>query len=316
VQVDGAGRLAGMNVAVDFRASDRALDKARLAPVHTFPQVKPTPEPTPEPEPEPTPEPEPQPGTDAFGVTMIYPTKAGGETWFLGEDANDDPRFDPQDAVTRNADGSWKMRETQVRMHAMTSSGYDTDAIPTYDREELAAKGYMQAPNDWKNVEMTGFVKVNDSDGSDNFAWYARGGRHSDSIACEGSAYKGDLHYDGRFRVAKETWHVSYEHGDYGDVEIAPITGRWVGFKTIIRNVAVDGQTAVKVELFVNDNADRVTWEKVYEIVDDGVMGGDSGNCGASDPAMPLTWGGPLATFRWDSASDVDFKWLSVREVE
>jgi hypothetical protein len=30
---------------------------------------------------------------------------------------------------------------------------------------------------------------------------------------------------------------------------------------------------------------------------------------------MPITWGGPLATFRWDSASDVDFKWLSVREI-
>jgi len=31
---------------------------------------------------------------------------------------------------------------------------------------------------------------------------------------------------------------------------------------------------------------------------------------------MPITWGGPIATFRWDSAEDVDFRWLSVREIQ
>jgi len=29
-----------------------------------------------------------------------------------------------------------------------------------------------------------------------------------------------------------------------------------------------------------------------------------------------ITWGGPIATFRWDSAEDVDFRWLSVREIQ
>jgi hypothetical protein len=49
--------------------------------------------------------------------------------------------------------------------------------------------------------------------------------------------------------------------------------------------------------------------------MDYGQIGGDSTNCGGSVDAMPITWGGPLATFRWDSTSDVDFKWLSVREI-
>jgi hypothetical protein len=31
---------------------------------------------------------------------------------------------------------------------------------------------------------------------------------------------------------------------------------------------------------------------------------------------MPITWGGPIAVFRWDNANDVDFKWLSVREIQ
>lgn len=29
-----------------------------------------------------------------------------------------------------------------------------------------------------------------------------------------------------------------------------------------------------------------------------------------------IRWGGPYATFRWDNATDVDFKWLSVREIQ
>ena len=29
-----------------------------------------------------------------------------------------------------------------------------------------------------------------------------------------------------------------------------------------------------------------------------------------------ITWGGPIVTFRWDDATDVDFKFLSVREID
>ena len=29
-----------------------------------------------------------------------------------------------------------------------------------------------------------------------------------------------------------------------------------------------------------------------------------------------ITWGGPIATFRWDGATDVDIKNFSVREIQ
>jgi hypothetical protein len=80
--------------------------------------------------------------------------------------------------------------------------------------------------------------------------------------------------------------------------------------------VTVAGKTAVKMELWLNDSADRVTWSKVYDMTDDGSFGGDASSCGASVAGMPITWGGPIATFRWDSAEDVDFRWLSVREIQ
>jgi hypothetical protein len=255
-------------------------------------------------------------GTDPFGVTKIYPSLPGGEEWYLSDDPSNDPRFDPQETITQNDDGSWKMTSNKVRMNVFTSTGYDPGQIETYDRDELVAKGYMQAPNDWKNVEITGFVKVNAADDmTDNFAWYARGGRHNDELACEGSAYKSDLHFDGTVRWAKESYHVSYDHFEE-DTATEPLEGRWVGWKAVIRNVEQDGQTVVKLESYLNDNGDGVTWEKVQEFVDDGTMMGDHSGCGASNPTVAMTWGGPTATFRWDSATDVDFKWMSVREIQ
>jgi hypothetical protein len=273
-------------------------------------------EPPPAP-PAPQPPPQQQPGTDRFGVTKLYPSVAGGEEWYLADNATADRRFDPQDPITRNGDGSWKMKGTQVRMGVFTSTGYSASKIPTYDRDVLASRGYMQAANDWRNVEMTGFVKVNAvANASDNFAWYARGGKHNDNHSgCEGSSYKGGLHYDGRVRWEKETWHVSYDQSSYKPGTSA-LKGRWVGFKAVMRNTSVTGKEAVRLELYLNENADKVSWKKVYDLVDSGAWGGDAQHCGGAVPAMPITWGGPIATFRWDSATDVDFKWLSVREIQ
>lgn len=76
---------------------------------------------------------------------------------------------------------------------------------------------WRQQPNDWKNVELTGFVKVSSGQSGENFAWYARGGRHTGSgnpEGCEGVAYKPALFYDGRVRFSKEQWHVSYAFTD------------------------------------------------------------------------------------------------------
>jgi len=68
------------------------------------------------------------------------------------------------------------------------------------DHSIPASRGYMQSPNDWKNVEMTGQVKYN-SGGDDEWTWYARGERHTGSGSpegCEGVAYKGSLAYTAR----------------------------------------------------------------------------------------------------------------------
>jgi hypothetical protein len=257
---------------------------------------------------------------DQFGITQIYPDKVGGgEKWFMNmQNPNNDPRTNPPD-MDLNPDGSWKVQDDQVRYNVFTSTGYHPELITTYDHSAIAAKGYMQSENDWKNVEMTGIVRVNSGDDSENFAWYDRGGRHSDE-GCEGSAYKADLYYDGRVRVAKEQWHVSYVFSSTTTPSpSASSFDRFIGFKAMIYNHQLAGETVVTTEIWVDRNPDSPTlknnWQKVYTFTDAGGFGSDGEECGG-EPDQILTWGGPIATFRWDGADDVDIKNFSVREIQ
>ena len=257
-------------------------------------------------------------GFDKFGVKEIYPTKTSGEEWFMNMlSPTSDPRFEPQLSLNANPDGSYKVTSTKVRLDVFTSSGYHPETISTYDQKQLSTKGYMQSPNDWKNVEMTGYIKLNKfGDSNEHFTWYTRGGKHQDANnGCEGSAIKGDLYNDGRTRFAKEQWHS----GGYVFTPLKKLTdsiaGKWVGFKTMIYSInQSNGNIAVKMENWVDQNNTGI-WKKIDEFVDNGGFGSEGKHCGGA-PNQIISWGGPVATFRWDSASDVDVKNLSVREIQ
>jgi hypothetical protein len=254
--------------------------------------------------------------TDKFGIQKIYQTKENGEEWYMNmNNPFADSRFTSYATLTPNGDDSWRITDTKVRLDVATSSGFHPERIDTYDHGELARKGYMQDPNDWKNVEITGFVRVNHATvDDDSLSWYARGGRHTDSVPCEGSSYKNDLYYSGRMRVAKEQWH----EGGYTFSEFSKGTSslydRWIGFKTVIYNTSEDSDSSVVIETWINENADKVTWKKVSTTTDSRNWGDEGDYCGGS-PDQVITWGGPIAAFRWDNADNVDVKWLSIREI-
>ena len=257
-------------------------------------------------------------GTDKFGIKKLYPLKSGGEEWYMDmKNPTGDSRFNPQNSISKNSDGSWKMKSSKVRMGVYTSSGYSSSKIPTLDHSKIASKGYMLAPNDWKNIEMTMYTKVNKAGSDDNFAPYGRGGRHTGGGApegCEGSAYKGDLFFSGKVRFAKEQWHVSYVFTNY-ETGTSSIKGKWVGFKFVVYNFQdSSGKTAVKTEFWLDKSNDG-NFVKVDENVDKGGWGNEGKECNGA-PDQVITWGGPIATFRWDTATDVDFKNLIVREIQ
>lgn len=258
------------------------------------------------------------PTTGADGVFQVYPTKQGGDEWFINMDnPTSDPRFKPKSTMAKNADGTWKIKSSSVRANVFTVSGYSQAQITTYNQQELAAKGYMQVPNDWKNVEVTGYVKVNSYKKDDNFSWYGRGGLHTNSYECEGTAYKGNLYYSGKARFAKEQWHSGGYSFTTTKTVTDPIKGKWVGFKFIMYNdVVQQGSnqiTGVKLESWI-DPANNNTWTKVDEKIDAGGWGDEGDICGGN-PDQIITWGGPVVTFRWDSATDVDMMKFSVREI-
>jgi hypothetical protein len=257
--------------------------------------------------------------TDEFGIQKLYQTTENGEEWYMNmSDPLHDPQFNPQVELVKNdEDISWHVDDSQVRMNVYTSSGYNESKITTYNQIELAKKGYMQSPNDWKNVEMTGYVKYNEGDNDQNFAWYARGGKHTDSEDCEGSAYKGQLYYEGDSRFAKQQWFVSYAFTDEKEHITYPLEDRWIGFKFVVYNLPPlkNGTIFVKMENWINENGDGISWKKIDERIDRGHWGERGEHCDGK-AAQIISWGGPIATFRWDNADEVDIKYFSVREIE
>ena len=267
--------------------------------------------------------PPPQTGVDKFGIKELYPTKAGGEQWFMNmQDPTGDKQTNPP-SMSKNP-GSFKVTSTQVRYPVFTSSGYHSDQIKTTDQKIMAQQGYMQSPNDWKNVEITGYLKVNSFTGSSNngpahIEFMARGGVHTSSKSCEGTAYHSNLYETGRSKFEKKLQHTAgYTTNDpEKSGATSKLDGRWVGIKAVFYTKP-DG--TVKLEQWLDDGSDNINapgnnWHKLLEFTDSGSWGGGHPNCGGT-PGTKITWGGPMVHFRWDNIDNMDIKNFSVREIQ
>jgi hypothetical protein len=270
-------------------------------------------------------------GVDKFGIKEIYPTKTGGEEWFMNmDDPGDDPRIGGEGPSTifvlQNDDGSWKVQSTEVRYGVLTSSGYHPDLINTLNQQALAAKGYMQSPNDWKNVEMTGYFKVNAftntiQNGAPHIELLARGGRNTNddgtinglSRQCEATTYHSNTYLDGRIKFEKDLEHtIGYTTGDPEKQHaIRPLVGRWIGIKAIYYNLP---DRTVRLEQWIDEDSNN-NWHRMLHYTDKGNWGGGYPDCGAANTQV-ITWGGPIAVFRWDNIDDMDVKDFSVREIQ
>ena len=246
--------------------------------------------------------------SDKWGIQKIYPTKSGGNEWFVNMD---DPKSDSyfrnwkNVAFSKKSDGSWQVSDDQIRLEAWSKSNQK-----------------------WKNVEITAYVKI--TSGTGLFQMYSRGGHHTSNDACLGTAYKARIYGDGHTTWVKEVGHPAYA-GNRGSVDVAPnIMNKWVGFKAVIYNYVENGKTYVMLKSYVdpnpNDSAGNLkitnNW-KLASVVKD--TGGwktsdsdfDSG-CGYSRSEILTSPGGTssqnIAAFRTDD-STWRFKYLSVREI-
>jgi len=205
-------------------------------------------------------------------------------------------------------------------MNVAQPNGYDgaKTAASALNHAQCASNGYMQDSGDWRNVEMQGYIKINSvmsGAGNCEAVWYARGGRHIDPQPnCQGSSMKAFLADSGATRFAKEQYHIAYNYTAVTNQINTSLIGKWIGFKYIVYNKKVGTTSLVKQEIFVDiDNTN--TWVKVDERSDTNGWGAQGLQCKGNTEDFQISFGGPLAGFRIDNAQSIDFKWLSVREI-
>ena len=247
---------------------------------------------------------------DNFGVQKIYPTKEGGQEWYIDMQ---DPR---SDSLLRNLDNlvllpdgdSWHVSADQVRMEA-----------------------WSQINEKWLNVEITAYAKL-ESGSTELLQLYSRGGHHTDRDQCEGSAYKARLYGDGTAAWTKEITHPAYA-GNRGEMKATdtPLQDRWVGFKAVINNVVEDGDTYVRLESYIDDEVTDSSgnlvvgnnWELASVVEDRGGWATDNSDfndsCGKERDEILSAPGGTdsqnIVGFRTDGI-DWSFKYLSAREID
>jgi hypothetical protein len=173
---------------------------------------------------------------------------------------------------------------------------------------------YAVSPEGWKDVEITGYVRLQSYSFDEEFAWAARSGKHSPSEMCDSTAYFGAVGFSGKVWFQKKLFHgEGYTDRRTADHSIAPIQDRWIGIKLVTYNLEENGK--VKLELWIDNHADN-NWTLIAETIDEGGWKNDmaSFTCGIADDYV-ITKGYPRAMFRVDNAS-FEFKNFSVREID
>jgi hypothetical protein len=262
-------------------------------------------------------------GLDKFGIKKLYPTKSGGEEWYVNmTDPKSDTRFKNLSNIqfTKQSDGSWQVYSDQIRMEAWSPSN-----------------------KKWLNVEIEVYAKFIslDAGASDLLQLYSRGGHHSSNTPCEGSAMKGRFYGNRNCAVVKEVNHPAYcSNRGTAQMPSGYNNKKWNGYKTIIYNIVESGKTYVKVEQWLDIDCEdsqgklvvKGNWKKITEYVDRGDWSasndpdfttcppceiGNTGNRKANE-ILSLPGGtstANLAAWRTDGVR-WNWKYLSVREID
>lgn len=233
---------------------------------------------------------------DKWGIREIYPTKVGGREWFMNPgNPRDGLTISPAATPVYDAgNGAWMIsRQT--------------------DHPNDGVRMYVISPTGWKDVEITGYVKLDSFSFPEEFAWAARSGKHSPDNVCEATAYFGALGFSGNSWFQKKIFHgEGYTNKRYSSVKVEPLQDRWVGIKLVAYNVNSD--KAVRLELWVDDHADN-NWVKVAETIDEGGWSHKVPGMCARPTDYIISETRPRAMFRIDN-STFEFKNLSVREID
>ena len=231
-----------------------------------------------------------------------------------------------------------RYRGSEGRYGILTSTFFQENQIKTLNQKQMGAQGYMLRPNDWKNVELTAYLRVDHatsstSNGEAHIEFGGHGARNTSGgtvggfdRSCEATAYHSNTYLTGRVKFEKDLKHTagySVESADPQKLNVVNTTefkgGNWIGIKMVIYDI---GNGSVKVEQWVDDHSNNIQpgnhWRKALETIDHGQWGPTRGSIGSAcggGEFQVASWGGPIALFRWDNIDNMDIKDASVREI-
>lgn len=286
-------------------------------------------------------------GNDPFGIRMIYPTNTSPSVstpmYMNMTDPMSDCRFSVSNSLIKNADGSYTMSNAGPRIRLWSSipgcaRDIWPDLLPEYDHDTWGERRYMYAPNDWRDVEITGYFKaVSHAAGTPDvdrkIYLYSRTLRHNANVGggCSGSAYKSVIYGSSQqIKWHKESFHAGAQPCGDRDITVAvenigrTDNNQWFGFKLMMWNYIdqTTGFTRVHLETWT-DLTNTNTWTKQAEKDDTGdwYPGTPDTNCPGDtycggNRDQIILWGGPVTEIRWDDGYEVvHFKNLSCREI-
>lgn len=255
-------------------------------------------------------------GNDRFGVAMKYPSSiVNPQSWYYSN--LQDSRVDGESgfaAVTTDGigvtNGITNTDSTLSKLMVSTTSGYRESEIETSHRKAKVQK-YMMAATDWRNVEITAYIKFLDSVSDKSyFAIDARSGKHVNGRPCEGTHYSIQFTPGGIIRSERKHWHSGGYVKFGGESVLGDIEGQRIGVKAIIYN----GGLNVILESHVDINGNN-KWKKSYDYTDEG-LGHEYFKCGSFNTRV-ISWGGPLINFRCENipANGIVIDNMSIREI-
>jgi len=266
---------------------------------------------------------------DPDGVAMLFPS-APGASFRLG---SSDPNRTSDFVIERGThavpgqEGAWRFWNLASypltyasggagwtsRLHLHASGG--VQRFTWRDQQ-----GYLSSPSDIRNLEFTAYVRVHGVLDPQRAALTlkVRGGRHSASRPDLASGAMMTFTPERKgvvSRFAKELTHPLYDH--------VPLSARvptslqenvWFGLKLVCWNLAGTPARAV-FRLYVDTTPFEAStgrpnnrWRLLSEYVDE--EGKSTGRY-----AKLVDWGGWETTLRTDGFRDIDFAWISLREI-
>lgn len=265
--------------------------------------------------------------SDIFRVRKIYPDSVRNPMFWRITSNDKDPRMNIEGNLkkfTKNNDVySFEEGNDVGRINVYTNAKYYPTLIEK-NHSLCAAKGYMMSKVDWKNVEATAYINLISNSSNPENAFYisARGGKHNrNGPDCEGFAYMGIVYYDGEITFAKEQYHENLYYLDASEIQsLGSMNNMWLGVKFIIYNDVTDDPDKndnpdVVLELWLDiDNSNN--WKKVFSYKDSKGWGKMGLTCNGLTDDQKGTWGGPVVSFGWDNCESIQFKSMSVREID